>query len=69
MCTSGASPPELKKIFAKNKKAQRAFGAFTPSWQRRSLEYIHLAKQPATRAKRATLVARKAAQGKLYYHP
>lgn len=60
---------ELKILFAKNKKAKSAFEKFTPSWQRRSLEYIQMAKQPATRAKRAALVARKAAQGKLYYQP
>lgn len=45
-------PPDLQKLFNKNKMALKNFRAFPPSSQRMILEWITTAKKPETRAQR-----------------
>ncbi len=45
-------PPDLKKLFAKNKKALKYFESLAKSRQKIWLYRLHNAKQPATRKKR-----------------
>ncbi len=45
-------PEDLKRAFAKNKKARVYFEAFPPSTKRGILEWISSAKQPETRLRR-----------------
>lgn len=55
-------PPDLRRALAKHAKAARNFDAFPPSVKRGILEWIHNARQPATRTKRIEETARLAAK-------
>lgn len=45
-------PPDLEKLFARNKTARKNFDAFAPSSKRIILEWISNARKPETRQKR-----------------
>jgi uncharacterized protein YdeI (YjbR/CyaY-like superfamily) len=53
--------PDLRRALAKQAEAARNFDAFPPSVKRDILEWIHNARQPATRTKRIEETARLAA--------
>jgi len=55
-------PPDLKKLFDKNKTAFRNFEAFAPSSKRIILEWILNAKKPETRANRISQTVELAAK-------
>jgi len=55
-------PPDLRRALAKQAEAARNFDAFPPSVKRGILEWIHNARQPATRTKRIEETARLAAK-------
>lgn len=49
---SNEVPKELKKVLAKNKKAQQLFYQLAPSYQKQFISWIVLAKRPETRERR-----------------
>jgi uncharacterized protein YdeI (YjbR/CyaY-like superfamily) len=53
---------DLKKAFAKNKKAEKNFKAFAPSARKFILHWIYSAKRPETREKRIEETVSKAAE-------
>ena len=59
-----ATPADLKAALAKNKKALKTFGAFTPSQKREYVEWVVEAKQAATRARRIATAVEWMAEGK-----
>lgn len=50
--TSNTVPPDLKKLFARNKKAEKNFHAFSMSIRKQFLSWIFSAKRPETREQR-----------------
>jgi len=59
-----AVPDDLKKALAKNAKAKKTFGNFSPSCQREYIEWITEAKREATREKRIATALGWMAEGK-----
>jgi uncharacterized protein YdeI (YjbR/CyaY-like superfamily) len=57
-------PDDLRAALKKNKKAQKAFEAFSPSHRREYIEWITEAKQQATRDKRLATTIEWLAEGK-----
>ena len=61
-------PDDLRKAFARSKKAQQHFEAFPPSSRRLILEWIASAKRPETRAKRIAETVALAAKNVRAHH-
>ena len=59
-----AVPPEFSGALKQNRKAQAAFGAFSPSHRREYVEWITEAKQETTRQRRITQAIEWIAEGK-----
>jgi uncharacterized protein YdeI (YjbR/CyaY-like superfamily) len=57
-------PPDLAVAMKKNRKAQSAFDAFSPSHRREYIEWITEAKTDATREKRLTQAIEWISEGK-----
>lgn len=56
-------PPDLKKAFAKNKKAKAGFASYSPSQKKNYLRWLFRAKRVETRLKRIAIILEAAAQG------
>lgn len=60
-------PPDLTEAFARHPGSAAGFDAFSPSARKQLLQWIVLAKRPATRADRVEATAAKAAVGERAY--
>ena len=59
-----STPPALTAALKRNKKAQAAFDAFSPSHRREYVEWITDAKREETRARRVATAVEWLAEGK-----
>jgi uncharacterized protein YdeI (YjbR/CyaY-like superfamily) len=60
-------PPDLQKLFDKNKKALVNFQAFSPSSKRAILQWIMSARKEETRSRRITSTVEHAARNEKAY--